>query len=114
MKWYIEEETKELRQAFEKEILTWPQVEYKKMFGCPCYLANGKMFAGLVTKGIIITKLETPEKEKLNKFIEIKPFVADTKIIKSWVHIDLEPNDLKKIMPYVKKSYDRAIISSKK
>lgn len=62
MKWYIEEETKELRQALEKEILKWPHVDYKKMFGCPCYLANGKMFAGLVTKGLIITKLNEIEK----------------------------------------------------
>ena len=67
MKWYIEEETKELRQALEKEILKWPQVDYKKMFGCPCYLANGKMFAGLVTKGLIITKLNETEKEELQK-----------------------------------------------
>ena len=54
MKWYSEEETKELREAFEKEILKWPQVDFKKMFGCPCYLANGKMFAGMVTKGIVL------------------------------------------------------------
>ena len=67
MKWYIKEETKELRKAFEKVILQWPQVDYKNMFGCPCYLANGKMFAGLVTKGIIITKLNDPEKEDLKK-----------------------------------------------
>ena len=108
MKWYIEEETKELRQALEKEILKWPQVDYKKMFGCPCYLANGKMFAGLVTKGLIITKLNETEKEELQKIKPIKPFIAGEKIIKSWVHIDLDHNELKKIMPYVKKSYERA------
>ena len=67
MKWYIEEETKELREAFEKEILQWPQVNCKRMFGCPCYLANGKMFAGLVTKGLILTKLNDSEKEELPK-----------------------------------------------
>ena len=111
MKWYIEEETKELREAFEKEILKWPLVDYKKMFGCPCYLANGKMFAGMVTKGIVITKLNSLEKEELKKLREIKTFVAGDKIIKSWVHFDLESKDLKEIMPYVKKSYDRAIAS---
>ena len=109
MKWYLEEETKELREIFEKEILTWPQVDFKKMFGCPCYLANGKMFAGLVTKGLIITKLNDLEKEDLRKIREIKPFVAGDKIIKSWVHIDLEPNVLREIMPFVKRSYERAI-----
>ena len=108
MKWYIEEETRELREAFEQEILKWPQVDYKKMFGCPCYLANGKMFAGLVTKGLVITKLKSAEKEELQKLREIKPFVAGSKIIRSWVQINLDPQELKEIMPYVKKSYERA------
>ena len=109
MKWYIEEETKELREAFEKEILKLPQVDYKKMFGCPCYLANGKMFAGMVTKGIVITKLTSLETEELKKLREIKPFVAGDKIIRSWVTVEIDPKDIKEIMPYVKKSYNRAI-----
>ena len=67
MKWYIEEQTKDLRETFEKEVLTWPKVDYKKMFGCPCYLANGSMFAGLITKGIVITKLTNEEKQQLSK-----------------------------------------------
>jgi TfoX/Sxy family transcriptional regulator of competence genes len=108
LKWYIEEETKELRQDLEKEILKWPQVDYKKMFGCPCYLVNGKMFAGLVTKGLIITKLNETEKEELQKIKPIRPFIAGKKIIKSWVHLELDHNELKKIMPYVNKSYNRA------
>ena len=114
MKWYIEEETKELRKAFEKEILNWPQVDYKKMFGCPCYLANRKMFAGLITKGIILTKLDDQERDELMKLKEIKPFVAGDRIIKSWIHLEVEPTELKEIIPYVKKSYDRAIASGKK
>jgi TfoX/Sxy family transcriptional regulator of competence genes len=113
LKWYIEEETKELREAFEKEISQWPQVDYKKLFGCPCYLANGKMFAGLVTKGIIITKLSDKEKEELKKLKKTKPFKAGKKTIKSWVNIDLDPNELNDIIPYIKKSYDRAIESGK-
>ena len=109
MKWYIEEETKELREAFEKEILKLPKVDYKKMFGCPCYLANGKMFAGMVTKGIVITKLTSLETEELKKLREIKPFVAGNKIIRSWVAVEIDPKDIKEIMPYVKISYNRAI-----
>ena len=103
MKWYIEEETKELREAFEKEILKWPKVDYKKIFGCPCYLANGKMFAGLVTKGIVITKLNSFEKKELRKLRVTKPFVAGNRIINSWIHVDLEPGDLKRIMSFEKK-----------
>ena len=113
MKWYIEEETKELREALEKEILTWPIVDYKKMFGCPCYLANGKMFAGLVTKGLVITKLNNLEKSELEKIKITKPFKAGDKVIKSWVQITVEPNELKEIMPFVKKSYNRALKNGK-
>jgi hypothetical protein len=113
LKWYIEEETKGLREAFEAEVLGWPQVDYKKMFGCPCYLINGKMFAGLVTKGIVITKLNDTEKEELNKLRKIKPFEAGDRVIKSWVQLDLESEDLKQVIPFVKKSYERAIASGK-
>lgn len=111
MKWYIEEETKELREAFEKEILKWPKVNYKKMFGCPCYLADGKMFAGMITKGIVITKLNGLEREELNKSRKTKSFSASGRIIRSWVSVELLPKDLAEIMPYVKKSYDRAVAS---
>ena len=109
MKWYIEEQTKELREVFEKEVLAWPQVDHKKMFGCPCYLANGSMFAGLVTKGVVITKLTDEEKQELSKFKEVGPFVAGSKVIKSWVQINLEPNEFPKVLPYVKKSYEKSI-----
>ncbi|PVX25798.1 MAG: hypothetical protein CW691_03470 [Candidatus Bathyarchaeum sp.] len=109
LKWYLEEETKELRESFENQILNWPYITSKKMFGCPCYLAKGKMFAGMVTKGIVITKLTDLEKEDLQKIRETKPFVAGGKTIRNWVHLTLQPEDLNEIMPYVKKSYERAI-----
>ena len=111
MKWYIEEETKELRESFEKDVLKWPKVTSKKLFGCPCYLADGKMFAGLVTKGLVITKLTVSEGDELAKIQETKSFETGGRTIKKWVHINLEPQDLKKIMPYVKKSYERALNS---
>ena len=111
LKWYIEEETKELKESFEKVIIEWPQVTFKKMFGCPCYLAKGKMFAGMVTKGIVITKLSSLEREELEKIRATKPFVVGDKIIRSWVNVDLEPKDLGVIMPFVKKSYKRVITS---
>jgi hypothetical protein len=87
LKWDIEEETKELREAFEKEILKWPMRAR-------------------------ITKLNDVEKNELKKLKEMKPFIVGQKIIKSWVHIDLEPNELNEIIPY-KKSYDRTRESGK-
>ncbi len=52
MQYYSEEETKEIRLAFESEVLNWGRVSFKKMFGCPCYKVNEKLFEFLVTKGI--------------------------------------------------------------
>ena len=57
MRYYVEVENEGMREALEAEVLAWPQVTHKKMMGCPCYLAGGKIFAGLVTRGMVITKL---------------------------------------------------------
>lgn len=78
------------------------------MFGCPCYLVNGKMFAGMVTKGIVIPRLSTQERDELGSVLEIKPFVAGKRTMKNWVRVDLAPKELK-ILPYVKKSYERTL-----
>ena len=56
MKYYVKE-----------EIISWPRVTNRKMMGCPCYLAGGKMFAGLVTRGMVITKLTPEEKDELGE-----------------------------------------------
>jgi hypothetical protein len=112
LKWYIEEETKELREAFEKEILGWANVTSKKMFGCPCYLANGKMFAGMVTKGIVITKLTPEERDELGKVHEIKPFVVGERTMKNWVLVNLTPEEVLKVLPFVKRSYERVLKQS--
>lgn len=109
MKWYDETETRELREALEAKILTWPYVTSKKMMGCPCYLAKGKMFVGLVTGGIVITKLNQEEREMLNKNHPIKPFKAGDRTIKSWAHLMIDPDEIEGIMPYVKISYKAAL-----
>jgi hypothetical protein len=112
MKWYIEEETKELRETLEKEVFKWPKVTSKRMMGCPCYLANGKMFAGMVTNGIVITKLNCEERKELKKKYPANPFRAGTRTIRKWIHLILEPDDLMKVMPYIKASYDTALKTS--
>ena len=69
------------------------------------------MFAGMIKRGILITKLGNLEREELEKFRATKPFVAGDKIIRSRVSVDLDSKDLSLIMPFVKKSYERAITS---
>jgi TfoX/Sxy family transcriptional regulator of competence genes len=109
LKWYIEGETKELRQALEKEILGWYKVTYKKMFGCPCYLADGKMFVGLVTKGVVITKLDESERKELKKIQKTYSFKVGNKTLKKWIRLNVGSSDLKSILPFIERSYERAL-----
>ncbi len=109
MKWYSEERTHELRETLEKEILGWYKVAFKKMFGCPCYLANGKMFAGLVTKAVVITKLNEAELKEVKKNFQTKPFTVGGKTMKKWVCLLIDPIDLKTAMHFIEKSYQRAL-----
>ena len=79
MKYYSEDEMKALRLAFEEEVLKWDQIDTKKMFGCPCYQANGKLFVFLVTKGVVITQLNEEDKNSLVKQFSTTPFKAGKK-----------------------------------
>ena len=114
MKHYSEEETIDLRLAFEEQVLNWARVSKKKMFGCPCYKVDEKLFAFLVTKGVVITKLNKDERETISSQNQTTPFKAGKKIVQDWVKITIEnKTDINKIMRFVKKSYDNAVEGAK-
>ena len=114
MQYYSEQRTKNLRLALEGEILDWPKVKTKKMFGCPAYQAEGKLFVFLVTNGIVITKLSEAELEALSSQVERIPFQAGKRTMKSWARISImEPeNELDRIVSFVRKSYESALKTS--
>ena len=110
MKYYSEEEIKEIRIALEKEVLGWSQVSTKKMFGCPCYKVSNKLFVFLVTKGIVFTHLDQTDKEHLSQEYELDFFNTGKKKIKNWPQVSIQSvEELKAIMPYARKSYKRAL-----
>ena len=109
IKYYSEEDTRDLRLALEDRVLNWSKVTTKKMFGCPCYQVMGKIFIFLVTKGIVITQLTEVEIDDLSQKYETGFFQAGKKIVKKWIRLSIEPNDLDKIMSYVRKSYESAL-----
>ena len=110
MKFYSEDETKEIKSALEAEILKWYKVDFKKMFGCPCYMSNGRMFVFLVTKGVVITRLGEADIAELSKSHKTTSFHAGNKDMKNWRQISLgKTQELYLLMPYIKKSYDEAI-----
>ena len=85
MQYYSEEEARELRAAFEKEVLTWPKVTTRRMFGCPAYVADGRLFAFLVIEGVVITQLRLKEKQTLAQDNQTEAFKAGERVIERWV-----------------------------
>jgi len=94
---------------FEENVGRWPQTSTKKMFGCPSYQANGKLFAFLVTNGIVITQLVEPDREALSRRHRTSAFKARRKTVQNWVRLSAEnTRDLERIMPFVRKNYEAA------
>ena len=109
MQYYNEEKMQKLRLKLEKEILNWPYVTTKKMYGCPCYKFKKKLFAFLVTDGIVLTKINEQDKIKLSKEFKIKPFQAANRIMKNWPQIPFdETSNIEKIIPFLKNSYNQS------
>ena len=100
-----------IRLALETEILGWPDVTTKKMFGCPCYQAAGKLFAFIVTKGLVLTQLKQADRQKLSSLHNTSFFKAGKRIVKKWLKIPLkDKGDLNELMPFVRKSYEEALL----
>ena len=111
MKYYSEEDTKNLRLALEEEILGWKEVSTKKMFGCPSYQEKGRLFVFLVTKGIVITKLKQTDRDELSSLYDTSFFNAGKKIVSNWLKIALrDKGSLEKLMPFIRKSYETAFL----
>lgn len=111
MKYYSEEETKELRLAVEKEVLNWAHVSTKKMFGCPCYQAKGKLFVFLVTNGIVITQLQPSDREELSSKYQTSYFQAGKKTVKNWVRLSITNlKELDEAMRFIRKSYEETLL----
>ena len=107
MQYYSEETSKDLRLALESQVLHWDRVSFRKMFGCPCYKVNEKLFVFLVTKGIVFTHLNEADRIELSSMYQISSFKAGRKEIKNWLQVSINSvNELEKLMPFVRKSYE--------
>jgi len=110
MKYYSEDEMKELRLALEDEVLKWPSVKPTKMFGCPCYRAKGTLFAFLFMDSLVLTGLGEKDREKISRQRKTMPFEAANRKIPKWIRIPVkDKQDLDKLLPYVKKSYESSL-----
>lgn len=110
MKHYHEEQAKEMRRLLEQEILHWPEVSSKKLFGCPGYQAGGKLFAFLVTDGVVLTQLDESEREALFGQYPATFFQAGEKIMRTWARVFIdEEKEVKQLLPYLRRSYETAL-----
>ncbi len=106
-RFYSETDTGELRRAFEGRVLRWPEVRAKTMFGCPAYRATDELFAFLVTEGVVITRLESGEREALSRRFRATPFRAGSRTVHDWIRVPLRgKDDLEGVLPLVRRSYE--------
>ncbi len=114
MTYYSEEKAKALRETIEKDLLDWPKVTTRKMFGCPAYLADRRLFAFLVTEGVVITQLCKEDREALGEIYQTEPFTVRERTIERWVKVFIpSPEATARVMPYVKKSHSLALSALK-
>lgn len=110
MKLYDEEMMKELRESFEEEILQQPHVKTKRMFGCPSYTVKDKLFAFLVTEGLVLTNLPDSDREAALERPGTQPFEHNQRVVRRWVRIPVTTEKiLGDIMPLVLKSYETSL-----
>jgi TfoX/Sxy family transcriptional regulator of competence genes len=110
LKLYDEETMKELRESFEEEILQRPNVKTKRMFGCPSYTVKDKLFAFLVTDGLVMTNLPDSDREVALERLGAQPFEHNQRVVKRWVRIPVTSEKiLGEIMPFVMKSYETSL-----
>ena len=110
MKLYHEERMDPIKEAFEADVLLFRDVNARRMMGCPCYMAGNKMFATIVDDAIVITKLDEEDRTRLEAEQGAGPFTHGTKIMSKWSKVPIEgEEDLRDVLPYVKKSYEAAM-----
>ena len=110
MEYYSDDKGRELREAFEERTLHWPMVTVRRMYGCPAYLADGKLFAFLVTDGVVITQMRKRDRETAASAFATAPFKAGEREIGRWVIITLEDvKQLSRLMKLVRKSYETVL-----
>ncbi len=107
MKYFDDNRMRDVRERLEAEILNWPGVSSREMMGCLCYLRGKKMLAFLVTDGIVISKLSDEDQKELEKVGRRIDFKMGSKPIRKPVWAVKSSRDLRLIMPYLRKSYQK-------
>ena len=107
MQHHLEEVSQELQSLFEIEVLHWPGVTTRQMFGYPSYQVKDRLFAFLVAGDVVLTQLRSADRESLARHHAIQKFKTGERELKYWVRITVkDKRDLGVVMPFVRKSYE--------
>jgi hypothetical protein len=104
---------REIREELDKEVLRWPGVSSREMMGCLCYLHGKNMIAFLVTDGIVLSKLSEQETNDLSKLSKRTAFKMSGKTLRKLVWELKTRENLRTILPFVKKSYQASTTNEK-
>jgi len=114
LRYYDETRMARVREAVDAVLTKWPKVTRTLMFGCPCYKAGGRLFAFLVTNGIVLTRLSPEDRAIAGSRLKAKPFNTGTRAMGGWPQLPLaRAPRLKGCLPFVRRSYDSALAASR-
>jgi hypothetical protein len=112
VKYFDEEKMAGIQKAFDSEVLKWKGVVSRPMMGCQCYFRGRKFICFLVTDGIVLTKLSDNDQDTVKTKFGGKPFeMAGQKKGRLWVTPLKTTEDLKQVMPFVKKRYEEIALT---
>ena len=112
MKYYDQAVMSEVRSALDDRLLSREGVSTKPMFGCPCYRADGRLFAFLVTGGLVLTQLPQSVRDQLSPSFHTELFEATGRRMKNWLRFPVEaPAALEPLDDLIDVSYSTALLS---
>jgi len=106
-RYYDETAMGRVRIDLERRTNDWPGVRAGQMFGCPCFTADGKLFAFVATGGVVLSQLNESDRDRLAREFGAGPFAPRPgRAATKWSHIPAaEPEDLEPLLPWIRKSY---------
>jgi len=114
VRYYDETKMAGIREAVDAVLTKWPKVTRTLMFGCPCYKAGGRLFAFLVTGGIVLTRLSPEDRAMAGSRFKAKPFNTGTRAMGGWPQLPLaRAPRLKGYLLLVRRSYNSALAASR-
>jgi TfoX/Sxy family transcriptional regulator of competence genes len=76
-----------IEETIDTIIVSWPNIEKKKMFGGVCYLINGNICFGIINDFLIVRAGEETAQEKLREK-HVSPFDITGKPMKGWFMVE--------------------------